>query len=508
MMTAAAASRSRLLTDLLDGLVAQPAPAVPVRSLTLDSRQTQVGTLFLACRGTARHGLAFAEAAVRSGAAAVAAELDEEWTVGGMQDLARRLRVPVVPVPALSACASEIAARFYERPSDRLRVVGVTGTNGKTSVTQFIAQALAPTIRCGVIGTIGYGFPGDLAASTHTTPDAVTVQAMLAELVARRARAVAMEVSSHALHQDRVAAVRFDVAVLTNLTRDHLDYHRTMEAYAEAKARLFRLPDLRCAVINTDDAFGLGLHAETARRLDVISYGLEGAPAHAQRFVVAERVVPEIDGLRLHVRSTWGEGELSTRLLGRFNASNLLAVLGVLLGIGLPFAEALSRLEAVTTVPGRMERFGGDGGPLVVVDYAHTPDALAQALAALREHCTGRLICVFGCGGERDGGKRPLMGEVAEAFADDLVVTDDNPRREDGHRIVRDILDGMRRPERALVERRRPRAIAAALARAQGGDVVLVAGKGHEDYQQVGDLKLPYSDRETVARLLAGEPAE
>jgi UDP-N-acetylmuramoyl-L-alanyl-D-glutamate--2,6-diaminopimelate ligase len=278
-----------------------------------------------------------------------------------------------------------------------------------------------------------------------------------------------------------------------------------MEAYAEAKARLFRLPDLRCAVINTDDAFGLALYAETTRRLDVIAYGLEGAPAHAPRYVVAERVVPEIDGLRLHVRSSWGEGEVGTRLLGRFNAANLLAVLGVLLGIGLPFADGLRRLEAVTTVPGRMECFGGDGRPLVVVDYAHTPDALAQALAALREHCTGRLSCVFGCGGDRDSGKRPLMGEVAEAFADDLVVTDDNPRREDGDRIVRDILAGLRRPERALVERRRPRAIAAALDRSRPGDVVLVAGKGHEDYQQVGDLRLPYSDRETVARLLAGE---
>ncbi len=506
MMAAAVANRSRLLTDLLDGLVAHPAPAVPVRSLTLDSRRAHGDTLFLACRGTARHGLAFAEAAVRAGATAVAAELDEEWTADGMHDLARRLRVPIVPVRGLSGCVSEIAARFYERPSDRLRVVGVTGTNGKTSVTQFIAQALAPTIACGVIGTIGYGFPGDLTPSTHTTPDAVTLQAMLAELVARRARAVAMEVSSHALHQDRVAAVRVDVAVFTNLTRDHLDYHRTMEAYAEAKARLFRLPDLRCAVINTDDAFGLALHAETARRLDVLAYGLEGAPAHAQRFVVAERVVPEIDGLRLHVRSSWGEGELATRLLGRFNAANLLAVLGVLLGIGLPFNDALRRLEAVTTVPGRMERFGGDGRALVVVDYAHTPDALAQALAALREHCSGRLSCVFGCGGERDSGKRPLMGEVAEAFADDLVVTDDNPRREDGDRIVREILAGLRRPERALVERRRPQAIAVALARSRPGDVVLVAGKGHEDYQQVGDLKLPYSDRETVAQLLAAEP--
>jgi UDP-N-acetylmuramoyl-L-alanyl-D-glutamate--2,6-diaminopimelate ligase len=198
---------------------------------------------------------------------------------------------------------------------------------------------------------------------------------------------------------------------------------------------------------------------------------------------------------------------VSTRLLGRFNAANLLAVLGVLLGVGLPFADALRRLEVVTTVPGRMERFGGDGRPLVVVDYAHTPDALAQALAALREHCSGRLSCVFGCGGERDSGKRPLMGEVAEAFADDLVVTDDNPRREDGDRIVRDILAGLRRPERAVVERRRAQAIAVALERTGPGDVVLVAGKGHEDYQQVGDLELPYSDRETVARLVAGEPA-
>jgi UDP-N-acetylmuramoyl-L-alanyl-D-glutamate--2,6-diaminopimelate ligase len=225
-------------------------------------------------------------------------------------------------------------------------------------------------------------------------------------------------------------------------------------------------------------------------------------PAHAERFVVAERVIADVDGLTLHVRSSWGDGELASPLLGRFNAANLLAVLAVLLESGVPIAEALGRLARLRTVAGRMERLGGGPRPLVVVDYAHTPDALTQVLAALREHCRGRLHCVFGCGGERDAGKRPLMGEVAETLADRVIVTDDNPRHEDGDRIVAQILAGLREPARATVERNRARAIAAAIAAATPGDVVLVAGKGHEDYQQVGDLRLPFSDVALVRDLL------
>ena len=502
-MTAAAMTQSGTpLAELLVGLGAAPLPGVPIAALAMTSRAVTPGALFLACRGGSRHGIDFAEAAMRAGAAAIAAEPDAEWPTARLSELAGTLGLPVVAVPELGAKAGEIAARFFGRPGDRLRLIGVTGTNGKTTVTQYLARALAPDERCAVVGTLGAGFPDALAPTTHTTPDAVALQATLAELAAEGAEAVAMEVSSHALHQHRVGGLRFDTAVFTNLTRDHLDYHRTMEAYAEAKAQLFRSPGLRHAVINTDDAFGLALFSETARRLPVAACGLDGVPAHAERFVAAERVVAEVGGLRLHVRTSWGEGELASPLLGRFNAANLLAVLAVLLEAGVPLDAALSRLATLRTVPGRMERLGGGERPLVVVDYAHTPDALTQVLGALREHCRGRLHCVLGCGGERDAGKRPLMGEVAETLADRVIVTDDNPRHEDGDAIVAQILAGLREPARATVERNRARAIAAAIADAAPGDVVLVAGKGHEDYQQVGDLKLPFSDRAVVRELL------
>ncbi len=507
MMAASVRQEGLALDDLLADTGATAPPSVRISAIAMDSRDVRPGALFLACRGGSQHGLSFADTAVHAGAVAVAAEVDPDWPAERLAALSGRLGVPVLAVPALGAKASEIAARFYGRPGDRLRLLGVTGTNGKTTVTQYLARALAADLPCAIVGTLGAGYPDALVPTAHTTPDPVTLQATLAELLAGGARAVAMEVSSHALHQHRVAALRFDTAVFTNLTRDHLDYHRTMEAYADAKARLFRSPGLRAAVINTDDPFGLALFGETARRLPVVACGLDGVPAHAERFVVAERVVVDVTGLRLHVRSSWGEGELASPLLGRFNAANLLAVLAVLLESGVALGEALARIAALRTVPGRMERLGGGDQPLVVVDYAHTPDALAQVLGALREHCAGRLHCVFGCGGERDRGKRPLMGEVAETLADHVIVTDDNPRHEDGDAIVAEIRAGLREPGRATVERNRARAIALAVAGADPGDIVLVAGKGHEGYQQVGDLRLPFSDREVVLRLLQSEAA-
>ena len=493
------------LDGLLADLGAGPVPAIRVSALAMNSRAVSPGALFLACRGGERHGLEFADAAVRGGAVAIAAEPDADWDRPRLDALGRTLGVPVTTVAGLGAKAGEVAARFFGRPGDRLRLIGVTGTNGKTTVTQYLARVLAPDTRCAVVGTLGAGYPDALRPTTHTTPDAVALQATLAALVADRAQAVALEVSSHALHQWRVGGLCFDTAVFTNLTRDHLDYHLTMEAYAEAKARLFRLPGLRLSVINTDDAFGLALFGETVRRLPVVACGLDGVPAHAERYVVAERVVADVAGLRLRVRSSWGEGELASPLLGRFNARNLLAVLAVLLEGGVVMDEALSRVARLRTVAGRMECLGGGERPLVVVDYAHTPDALAQVLGALREHCAGRLHCVFGCGGERDTGKRPLMGEAAENLADHVIVTDDNPRREDGDAIVAQILAGLREPTGATVERNRARAIARAIADAAPGDVVLVAGKGHEDYQQIGELRLPFSDRAVAQRLLAGE---
>lgn len=411
----------------------------------------------------------------------------------------------MLAVEQLASQVSRIAGRFYREPGNELTVVGVTGTNGKTSCTQFLARALSPTLHCGVIGTLGSGFPDQLEPGTHTTPDPVRLQAELAFLRDSGAAAVAMEVSSHALHQGRVAGVSFDVAVLTNLSRDHLDYHGSMVEYGLAKKQLFLMPGLKCAVLNLDDPLGQSLLGELPETVLAVAYGqyVEADMFRgAHRWVRATEVSSSQSGMTLSIDSSWGKGSFSTPLLGRFNVSNLLAVLSVLLFLGVTFAIALARLAALMTVPGRMEHFGGVDRPLVVVDYAHTPDALGHVLTALREHVTGQLICVFGCGGDRDRGKRPEMAAMAEALASEVFITDDNPRTEDGDRIVEDILTGMKRPDRARVIRDRAQAIAQAIGHAVPGDLVLVAGKGHETSQQIGDLKLPFEDREQVQQAL------
>ena len=503
MMAARARSEGMDLADLLAGLAdVGPAQNPSVRGLALDSRELEPGALFLAVAGTHRHGIEFAAEAEARGAAAVAWE-----PVGDIDEAHPALRerdLPVVAVPRLGRWVSEIAARFYGHPSRELFVAGVTGTDGKTSVASFIAQALnAEDAPCGLLGTLGYGLYGRLAAGVHTTPDAVRLQRELAALRAAGATAVAMEVSSHALAQHRADAVAFDVAVLTNLSRDHLDYHGSLDAYAAAKQRLFRMPGLRHAVLNLDDALGQRLFEAADMTAEPLVYGLEprALPASVRQLWATE-VQATVDGLRLEIDGSWGRGRLETRLLGRFNAGNLLAAASVLLVRGLAFEEVLARLGRLQTVPGRMEPFGGGRRPLVVVDYAHTPRALEQALLALRPHTQGRLWCLFGAGGERDRGKRPLMGEIAERLADHVVISDDNPRHEDATAIVMDILGGMRRPDAAYVERDRARAIARAIAAARAGDLVLVAGKGHEDYQLVGDRRLHFSDREQVRRCL------
>lgn len=506
MMALPRAGRAWRLADLLAGIAEPPPGDVLIGGLGLDSRALGPGDLFLACRGGARHGLDFADEACRRGAAAILAEPDERWDPETIAGLGRRLRLPVVPVAALGRQASALAHRFYGAPSAALEVIGVTGTNGKTSVTHYLAQALAPQLACGIIGTLGSGFPGDLAPSTHTTPDPVRLQETLAWLRARGAGAVAMEVSSHALDQGRVEAVRFRYAVFTNLSRDHLDYHGDMAAYAAAKARLFQKRGLAWAVLNQDDPLSAELQAGLAPGVRVACYGTRPdavAPAGCDLWVLARAIEPLPAGLRLHIETSVGSGELEVGLLGRFNAANLLAVLALLLARGHVLEAALRELARVQGVAGRMERFGGDGLPSVVVDYAHTPDALEQALLALRGHCRGRLTCVFGCGGERDRGKRPLMGAIAERLADGLIVTDDNPRREDGGVIIDEILAGMQRPEGARVERQRGLAIRLAIATASARDLILIAGKGHETTQDMGELKVHFSDRAQVQQALA-----
>jgi UDP-N-acetylmuramoyl-L-alanyl-D-glutamate--2,6-diaminopimelate ligase len=482
------------LRELLEGMARVPGVANrEVRGLQTDSRRVQPGDLFLALPGMLADGRDYIGDAVASGAGAIAYETDDGY------------RLPGAPVPAFGISGLRhkigvIADRFYDAPSRRLVVVGVTGTNGKTTCTQLLAQALdQPPRRCAVIGTLGGGFPGALNASIHTTPDAVTVQRLLADFLDRDAAHVAMEVSSHALEQGRVNGVRFHVAVFTNLTRDHLDYHGDMTAYGLAKAKLFAHEGLKYAVINHDDDFGRRLLADVGAPVTCLSYGIEGGDVRARE------VRPSPEGLWLRVQTPHGETELRSPLIGHFNVYNLLAVLATLLALGVELNDAAARLARAQAPAGRAERFGGARGlPLVVVDYAHTPDALEKILTALREHARGKLWCVFGCGGDRDRGKRPVMGGIAERLADVVLLTDDNPRHESGDAIIADIAGGMRAAPRIIRDRRN--AIATAIEGAAGGDIVLIAGKGHEDYQQVGDERRPYSDRDTV-RTLLGEAA-
>ena len=368
---------------------------------------------------------------------------------------------------------------------------------------QLLAQALANLgKRAATIGTLGAGLHGALHAGERTTPDVIRVHGLLAEFRDAGATDVAMEVSSHALDQHRVDGVRFDVAVFTNLTRDHLDYHGTMHAYGAAKAKLFTWPNLRAAVINVDDAFGCELAAQVPAGVRVVRCGIRSIDAGVR----ANEVHTHSDGIDFELATPWGTGRLRSRLLGRFNVANLLAVAGVLGALEVPFGKILDALQALEPVAGRMNRLGGGNLPLVVVDYSHKPDALEQVLATLRAHCEGKLVCVFGCGGERDAGKRPLMGAIAERLADVVVVTDDNPRGEDGDAIVAQIVAGMQAPERATVERDRARAIGVAIARARPGDVVLIAGKGHEAYQETAGTKRPFDDLEVARATLEARP--
>ena len=477
----------------LNQLLPQAETSVLIRELTLDSRKLLPGDLFLAIPGALHDAREHIADAIARGASAVVYEAD------GAPFVLANPSVALIPLNGLAAQLSAIAGRFYGEPSRGMQLVGVTGTNGKTSVTQLVAQALdrlgAP---CGIVGTLGCGFHGALQAGRHTTPDALAVQAMLADLKQAGARAVAMEVSSHGLDQGRVAALDFDVAVFTNLTRDHLDYHGSMDAYAEVKSRLFAWPQLKYRVINLDDAFGREL-AQQRLPSRLIGYSLEDSTADL--YCLDARYSDK--GIEARIVTPQGDGWLRSPLLGRFNLSNLLAAMGALIALGYPQDEILAVMPHLQGPEGRMQRLGGDTQPLVVVDYAHTPDALEQVLAALRPGVSGELLCLFGCGGDRDRGKRALMAEVAERLADRVLVTDDNPRSEDPAQIFSDIQAGFAQPNNVTFQHGRDQAIAALIAGAKAGDVLVLAGKGHEDYQEINGQRLPFSDLLEAAKALA-----
>lgn len=502
---------SKLIKDLLAGFAPTPSdnPELAVTGLQIDSRRVEPGDAFLAVKGVGSHGLAHVETALTRGASVVV------WEPATGVAEPTELPVPQVAVPGLSRKVGVIAARFNGEPAGRLFTVGVTGTDGKTSTAYLVAQGLeALGSSCAYLGTIGFGRLGALKESSHTTPDPIRLQELLAGFVADGVQACAMEVSSHALDQARVAGIGFDVAILTNITRDHLDYHGTVEAYAAAKQRLFSDYRRGAAVLNRDDATGAAWAAELlAEGAEVTVYGLEGAKPLAGRFLLGRNLQLSVQGLAMDIDSSWGQGRLETRLLGRFNAYNLLAALAALLYRGASLPEALAAMATLQTVPGRIEGYRGPAAkPLVVVDYAHTPDALEQILKAVRAHTTGKLICVFGCGGDRDRGKRPLMGQAAVSLADAVIVTDDNPRSEAPAAIVEDILAGVRllSPVSGLpaVIHDRAEAIRSAVAAAGADDVVVIAGKGHETTQTYGQEVRSFSDRAFVAALVgAGKPA-
>jgi len=461
--------------------------APEARGMSADSRRLAAGDIFLAHPGRTHDGRAHIAQAIQAGAAAVVWE-PGDWTWDPAW------RVPNLPLAGLARHAAALAAAWHRDPSRALWMTGITGTNGKTSVAHWLAAALSRAgRRTATLGTLGNGFvdvEGRVAGShaSHTTPDAVTLQGLLAGYRDAGAHGVAMEVSSHGLDQGRVDEVAFDVAVFTNLSRDHLDYHGSMEAYAAAKSRLFHWPDLGWAVLNADDELGAALAGQLrGGRCRVLSYGLRAGDLRA------EDCRADRHGLRLRIASPWGGGELVSGLLGEFNAYNLLASLGALLAADIPLEQALAALAEARPVSGRMQRVPTqEGEPTVIVDFAHTPDALDKVLRSLKPLGGGRLVCVFGCGGGRDTGKRPLMGAAVAATADLAIVTSDNPRNEEPAGILADILAGMPPGQEAMVDRRA--AIRAAILAADAEDIVVLAGKGHEDYQEIQGVRQPFSD--------------
>ena len=480
-----------LLKDLMD---TSGCPPVSVTGVALDSRLVVPGDLFVGVKGTQTDGAQYIAQAIENGAVAILLE----------QELASAdYAVPVIALPELSEYVSDIAGVFYGQPSQQMPVTAITGTNGKTTCSQLLAQLFGLLGEpAGFVGTLGYGLSGyglsdndtatNKSATTDTgltTPDAVSVQRILAELKDAGAKRIAMEVSSHSLVQRRVAGLQIDTAVFTNLTRDHLDYHGNLNSYAAAKARLFAMAGLKNAVINIDDNVGRLILANLDPLVNGISYSVENHSAD----IHCDRISISASGIDAEVVTPWGRGRLNSSLLGKFNLANLLAVIGAAGMQGFALDKILQAAVSLTAVTGRMELVDTNARPAVVIDYAHTPDALEKALQALRNHCQGELWVVFGCGGDRDIGKRAEMGKVADHRADNIVVTSDNPRTESPEKIIDQVLLGITRDVSVVVDRRD--AIRTAIKDAQPNDVILIAGKGHEDYQILGAQRLPFSDQ-------------
>lgn len=462
-----------------------------IKNLTADSRQVISGSLFLAYPGDKSDGRQYIADAINNGASAVLWDsADFSWNAAW--------EIENIGIADLRLQAGNIADQYYKKPSEKLWAIGVTGTNGKTSITQWLSQCFNYLGRkTAVVGTLGNGFMGALHETQNTTPDAILLQSMLADYLNQDAEVVALEVSSHGLHQGRVNGVHFDVAVLSNLSRDHLDYHSTLVEYAAAKRLLFDFSGLKMSVLNCDDDFGRELEEDLKLAVaPVITYGIEHG---------------DVQATQLHFENTQfsfvaltpqGEATVKASLIGRFNVYNVLAVLATLLVSNVSLQDAVDAIAHIESAPGRMQLLGGGVLPLVVVDYAHTPDALEKVLATLKEQksVTAKLVCVFGCGGGRDAGKRGLMGKIASDLADAVVVTSDNPRHESQRKIINEILQGTQ--GNYLIEQDRAKAISVGIFAAKAGDIVLIAGKGHEQYQEIKGVKKYFNDVERAEEVL------
>ena len=497
MMTVEKLNYSKSLVELLNGLT-KVESSIDVSGVAIDSREVKSGDLFMAYRGSRLHGVNYIDDAVKAGAVAVAIDEHEEVDLNSIS-------ATVVKVPDLRKQAGLIISRFYEEPSKEIQVIGVTGTNGKSTVSYMIAYALyALGEQSAVIGTLGCGKFNNIEPKNSTTPDPVSLHSLFSSW-RHEVDTVAMEVSSHALDQGRVAGTAFDIAVFTNLSRDHLDYHKTLEDYADAKYQLFETPGLKHAVINIDDAYGSQLINNVSKTINVVAYSIHGKQSDSNNknisYVFCEKI--EVDHLKteLTINSPWGRINISTGLLGDFNIENILAAFSTLCVSGFSAEQVVTVLSGFSGIPGRMEYFATTDKPLLVVDYAHTPDALEKALTALRPYCAGKLYCVFGCGGERDTGKRSEMGSIAETLSDQVVLTNDNPRSESEEIIIEDILSGIKDKAKVNIKYDRSDAITNTYINAGKDDVLLIAGKGHETTQQIGTTLLPFSDRELARRL-------
>ncbi|MES2534570.1 MAG: UDP-N-acetylmuramoyl-L-alanyl-D-glutamate--2,6-diaminopimelate ligase [Pseudomonadota bacterium] len=501
-----------LSTALLDDILAWLRTTAPAAQLSSDSRSIEPGDVFFAFAGDAADGRKYISNAVERGARAVIHDDSD----GFSWDAA--LEVPHRGVTGLKHAAGQIANAYYGKPDAAMFTIGVTGTNGKTSCSQWLASALSRQgDTAAVIGTLGVGLfkcgkPGEFNTTGYTTPDAVLLQRKLAELGAAGATAMAIEASSIGLDQGRLNGMHFDLALFTNFTRDHLDYHGDMAAYEVAKTMLFDWPGLRHAVVNLDDELGLRLIErlkQKAAQVSITGYTLTGKTRDGIDVLSASDIRTSHSGTTFHIESAHGIAQVKTQLVGQFNVSNVLGIAGVLLAKGLSWRAVIDAIEALTAVPGRMQQLGGHDAPLVVIDYAHTPDALEKTLATLRQVAqqrNGQMWCVFGCGGDRDPGKRPQMGAVA-ASSDHVIVTSDNPRGESAAAIIEQIVEGMKIKTSMLSEPQviedRAAAILWAIKHAARQDVVLLAGKGHETYQEINGRKLPFLDADHGALALA-----